>query len=162
MNCLSLPQRIGLTGARKTHSFYFTPKDVPLCQGSAIQWELRQALGMGEHLFKGGWPLLRALRLDAEMTKRRVSEMNNCGTVQFITSISVFFCSFLGVTFWSAVWISHGSRSEMDPARCRTHLSKGELVHCCRLGGPGLSIDTRLSVKLLAIQIANDRNGAWL
>ena len=61
-------------------------------------------------------------------------------------------------TFWSAVCRSW-QRSEMGPARCRADLSKGELVHRCGLGGPGLSLDTLLSVKLLAIQIANDCNG---
>ena len=47
----------------------------------------------------------------------------------------------------------------MDPARCRRHLSQGERVHRCGLGGPGLSLDTLLQVKLFEIQLANDCTG---
>ena len=58
---------------------------------------------MGEHLLIGGWPLLRALRVDAEMTKRRVSESEQaCNNF-------CFFCSFLGRTAFGVQFVEHGS-----------------------------------------------------
>ena len=132
MNCLSLPQRIGLTQtAAERHRcpedkqfLLRTEANVPPCQGTAKWWApLRQALGMGEHL---GWPLLRALRVDAEMTKRSVSEVEPMYTVQF--SINLCVSNFLG---------SH----TLAPARCDGSLSQGERAYRCGLGNPGLSLD---------------------
>ena len=65
---------------------------------------------MGEHLLKGGgWPLLRTVRVDAEMTKRRVSEMESMfhGSVHHIDFC--FFSSFLGRTTFRVQPVEHGS-----------------------------------------------------
>ena len=79
---------------------------------------------MGEHLLKGGWPLSRALRVDAEMPKRPISEMEP------IVHRPVQHVHFLG-------------SDTLVPARCVRWLTPGDLAHCCGLGGPGLSLDIR-------------------
>ena len=103
-NCLSLPQRIGLTQtAAERHrcmkdSCYFTPKHVLPSQGSVrlgrYACELREALGMGEHLLKRGWPLSKSLksvgRRDAKKTCFRDGTNITYYMVRFITSSHPF------------------------------------------------------------------------
>ena len=116
---------------RQTVSTYIEA-NVPLCQGNAKRWALLQALGIGEHL---GWPLSRALRVDVEMPKRLVSEIEPMYTVQFSTSICAFQISW---ALFGEHFFEHGS--DTVPARCDGSLSQ---AYRCRLGDPGLSLDIR-------------------
>ena len=76
-----------------------------------------------------------------------------------VPHINFVFAVFL-VHFLSGCNLLNMAAFRDGPARCRACLlTPGEWVHRCGLGGPELSLDTLLKVKLFAIQLANDCNG---